>query len=81
MSNIGKRFRLFANPLQRLRFGLLSDASAERVPEMWALRDISFKVARGESYGIIGRNGSGKSTLLKLVCGVMQPTEGSITTR
>ena len=43
---------------------------------VWALRNIEFKVARGEVVGIIGANGSGKSTLLKLFSRITEPTEG-----
>lgn len=48
--------------------------------EFWALSDISFKLDKGDSLGIIGLNGSGKSTLLKLIAGVLKPTMGEITT-
>ena len=47
-------------------------------PPFYALRDVSFRVARGETLGLIGVNGSGKSTILKLIAGVMAPSEGEI---
>lgn len=45
----------------------------------WALQDVEFIAAPGESVGLIGPNGSGKSTLLKLLTRVMYPHSGSIT--
>ncbi|HLA43343.1 MAG TPA: ABC transporter ATP-binding protein [Aggregatilineales bacterium] len=47
----------------------------------WALKDINFEVAEGESLGIIGRNGAGKTTLLRLLSGITEPTEGIIHVR
>jgi ABC-2 type transport system ATP-binding protein len=49
-----------------------------RPGEFWALRNVSFEVAPGESIGVVGRNGQGKSTLLKLVAQVMLPDEGTV---
>lgn len=49
--------------------------------EFWALREVSFKIERGESVGLVGANGHGKSTLLKLMAGVLLPDEGRIRVR
>ena len=47
--------------------------------EFLALKDVSFEVKKGESWGIIGTNGSGKSTLLKLISGILKPYKGEVT--
>jgi len=44
----------------------------------WALRDVTFRLAQGESLAIIGPNGAGKSTLLQVMAGILTPSEGSI---
>lgn len=49
--------------------------------EFLALKNISLKIKKGESWGLIGRNGAGKSTLLKLICGILTPYRGSVTVR
>lgn len=49
--------------------------------DFWALRDVTVDVQNGKVLGIIGRNGAGKTTFLNIICGVLSPTEGTITTK
>jgi ABC-type polysaccharide/polyol phosphate transport system ATPase subunit len=58
----------------------LFESSRYRYEDLWALKGISFELARGESLGIIGPNGSGKSTLLKVMAGVIKLDKGRVIT-
>ncbi len=62
------------------RRGPGGEANPDGLPgdRFWALRDVSFDVARGEALGIIGRNGAGKSTMLKLLTRLLRAERGRI---
>ncbi|HPV43858.1 MAG TPA: ABC transporter ATP-binding protein [Spirochaetota bacterium] len=62
----------------RNMLGVSYDKGTLRKDEFWALEDISFKVKKGETLGIIGQNGCGKSTLLRLINGIYPPDKGRI---
>lgn len=75
VDGVGKEYRLYDNPKDRIR-ALLTGKTLHK--SHWALRDVSFRLHKGQCMGVIGDNGAGKSTLLKLIVGTMQPTKGQI---
>lgn len=79
VQNITKSYRLYESPQQRLKEAL-HPFRRKFHHEFQALRNVSFDVCRGETVGILGRNGSGKSTLLQIICGILQPSSGGVTT-
>jgi len=67
-----------ARSVRRLLGGTTNGEAEDSADYFWALRDISFDVAEGETVALIGRNGAGKSTLLKLLSRITAPTRGEI---
>lgn len=80
VEGVGKGYESYAAPHHRL-LDLLWPGRRRWAKEFWALRDVSFEIARGEAVGIVGRNGAGKSTLLQLICGTLQPSSGCVEVR
>src|SRR5262249_13900327 len=74
--SIGKKYKIYPSRMGKLLEWLSGDRVVRHRPE-WALREVSFEVADGESVGIIGMNGAGKSTLLRILSGTTLPSEGS----
>jgi len=77
VNNLTKVYKLYNSPKDRLR-EIISLKGKKFHHEFHALNDVSLNVEKGQIIGIIGQNGSGKSTLLKIICGVLQPTSGSV---
>ena len=79
-NSVSKRYAAYARPADRLR-ELVWPRRGTASGECWALREVSFEVATGETLCLIGANGSGKSTSLQLAAGILRPTEGAVAVR
>jgi lipopolysaccharide transport system ATP-binding protein len=87
---LGKRYRIGAGSAHdgtlRGRISAAASGFARRLTgrdgpdgpstDLWAIRDLTFTIARGEVVGIVGGNGAGKSTLLRVLSRITSPTEG-----
>lgn len=77
VENVSKRFRMYHERNQSIKAAILRRGRA-KFDEFWALRDVSFEIPKGSTFGLIGENGSGKSTMLKCIARILRPNEGSI---
>ena len=81
IDNVSKCYQVYDNPIKRLKEFIVPKVhhrtgKVTRLyhDEFWALQDISFRLKKGETVGIVGKNGSGKSTLLQIIAGTLTPT-------
>jgi len=77
VDDVSKRFRLYRQRNQSLKAALMRGGRAQ-YDEFWALRNVSFEVPVGSTFGLMGVNGSGKSTLLKCIAQILRPDTGKI---
>lgn len=78
VQGVSKKFRLYHERNQTLKAAIMRRRTAV-FDDFWALRNVSFDVPRGSTFGLIGSNGSGKSTLLKCLARIYTPDSGTIT--
>ncbi|HTL48916.1 MAG TPA: ATP-binding cassette domain-containing protein [Verrucomicrobiae bacterium] len=81
LDKVSKCFQIYQQHKTLFRLGqsLLGGVPLKR--ELWALREVSLEVKRGEKIGLIGKNGCGKTTLLRVLAGILDPTAGSVEVR
>lgn len=86
--NVSKRYRISQRGYRTLREDAYNLSSrlirlrkGSEKDHIWALKDVSFQVDKGERLGIIGPNGAGKTTVLRILSGITKPTEGTVSVR
>jgi ABC-type polysaccharide/polyol phosphate transport system ATPase subunit len=77
VEHVSKKFRLYHERNQTLKSAVMRGRRSVH-DDFWALKDVSFEVPKGSTFGLIGSNGSGKSTLLKCLAKIYYPDSGRI---
>jgi ABC-2 type transport system ATP-binding protein len=77
VENVWKTFRIFQDRNTTLKQALIR-RNRDQFEEFWALKDVSFSVPHGSTFGIVGSNGAGKSTMLKVLARILVPDKGSV---
>lgn len=79
INNVSMCFNMTTEKISTLKEYLIKKFKRQiSYNEFWALNEVSFKIQKGETFGVLGLNGAGKSTLLKVIAGVLKPTRGSV---
>ena len=77
VDHVSKSFRMYSERNQTLKSAIMRRRRSVH-EDFWALKDVSFEVPKGSTFGLIGSNGSGKSTLLKCLANIYYPNRGTI---
>lgn len=77
VDHVSKSFRMYYERNQTLKAAIMRRRTSVH-EDFWALKDVSFDVPKGSTFGLIGSNGSGKSTLLKCLANIYYPNKGTI---
>ena len=77
-NNVSKIYRIYKQPIDRFKESMSFIKKKVYGEDFYALKDITFDVKKGETFGIVGVNGAGKSTLLKIITGITNATTGGI---
>lgn len=77
VDHVSKSFRMYKERNQTLKSAIMRGRTSIH-EDFWALKDVSFDVPEGSTFGLIGSNGSGKSTLLKCLANIYYPNKGTI---
>jgi ABC-type polysaccharide/polyol phosphate transport system ATPase subunit len=77
VDHVSKSFRMYAERNQSIKSAIMRGRTSVH-EDFWALKDVSFEVPVGSTFGLIGSNGSGKSTLLKCLAKIYYPNKGTI---
>lgn len=77
IDDVSKRFRLYRERNQTIKAAIMRGRASVH-EDFWALKNVSFDVPAGSTFGLIGSNGSGKSTLLKCLAKIYYPEKGTI---
>jgi ABC-type polysaccharide/polyol phosphate transport system ATPase subunit len=77
VDDVSLKYRLYKERNDSLKTALMRGRRSTH-EDFWALKNVSFEVQKGSTFGLIGRNGAGKSTLLKVLAKILYPDTGSI---
>ena len=80
VNNVSIRFHLSKEKVDNLKELIFKKIKGEKIRfnEFWAVKNLSFKLEKGDRLGILGLNGEGKSTILKIIAGVYKTTTGEV---
>lgn len=78
VDHVSKSFRMYHERNQTIKSAIMRGRTSVH-EDFWALKDVTFDVPQGSTFGLIGSNGSGKSTLLKCLAKIYYPNRGEIT--